>query len=209
MATSRDYYEILGIARSASLEDIKKAYRKLALQHHPDRAGKEGEAKFKEINEAYQVLSDPQKRAAYDQFGHAGVNMGGSGGFGSRQRTGGFDFGQGAGGFDFGFGGGGLGSIFEDLFAGAFATVQAEMPISISQAVLGDTLQFQTQQGERLTLRIPPCTQEGTQFRFRGKGMATRRGKGDLIVTIRIKIPRRLSREERRLFEQLRDLESS
>ena len=76
----RDYYEVLGVSKSASDDEIKKAYRKLAVKYHPDKnpGDKEAEAKFKEINEAHDVLSDKQKRARYDQFGHAGV--GGSSG---------------------------------------------------------------------------------------------------------------------------------
>ena len=82
----RDYYEVLGVAKNASEEDIKKAYRKLAMKYHPDRNQGEGaaaaEEKFKEAKEAYEMLTDAQKRAAYDQYGHAGVdpNMGGRGG---------------------------------------------------------------------------------------------------------------------------------
>ena len=83
----RDFYEILGLAKNASDEEIKKAYRKLAMKHHPDRNpdDKTSEAKFKEAKEAYEVLSDARKRAAYDQFGHAGVdpNMRGPGGPGT------------------------------------------------------------------------------------------------------------------------------
>ena len=72
----QDYYELLDVPRDASDRDIKKAYRRLAMKYHPDRNpdDKEAELKFKEINEAYEVLSDAQKKAAYDQFGHAGVN---------------------------------------------------------------------------------------------------------------------------------------
>ena len=78
----RDYYEILGVERSADDGALKASFRKLAMEHHPDRNGGCGEAegRFKEINEAYSVLSDPQKRAAYDRFGHAGVNGGAGGG---------------------------------------------------------------------------------------------------------------------------------
>ena len=86
MSEKRDYYEVLGVAREASDDDIKKAYRQAALKHHPDRnqGNADAEAKFKEASEAYAVLSDADKRAAYDRFGHAGVNgagfdMGGAG----------------------------------------------------------------------------------------------------------------------------------
>ena len=84
MATKRDYYEVLGVQRGASADEIKKAYRKAAIQYHPDKnpGDKEAEAKFKELNEAYQVLTDPQKRGAYDRFGHAAFEQGGGGGGG-------------------------------------------------------------------------------------------------------------------------------
>src|SRR3989344_5805501 len=92
MSTKRDYYEILGVAKSASDDDIKKAYRKLARENHPDVAKDVDKAKaeirFKEINEAYQVLGDTQKRKMYDQFGHAAGNQQGpfgAGGFGGNQ----------------------------------------------------------------------------------------------------------------------------
>jgi len=110
--SKRDYYDILGVAKNASDDDIKKAYRKLAMKHHPDRnqgaEATKSEDKFKEAKEAYEMLSDPQKRAAYDQYGHAGVdpNMGGGfrGGAGP----------EGFGGFAEAFG-----DIFGDLFGGA------------------------------------------------------------------------------------------
>ena len=83
MADKRDYYEVLGVSRSASESEIKKAYRKLAKQYHPDTnpGDKVAEAKFKEASEAYEVLSDPEKKAQYDQFGHAAFEQGGPGGF--------------------------------------------------------------------------------------------------------------------------------
>ncbi|MBZ0515894.1 DnaJ domain-containing protein, partial [Clostridioides difficile] len=76
MSTKRDYYEVLGISKGAEAQEIKKAYRKLAMKYHPDRnpGDKEAEEKFKEINEAYEVLSDDTKRKTYDQFGHDGLN---------------------------------------------------------------------------------------------------------------------------------------
>ena len=128
----RDYYEVLGVEKSASTDDIKKAYRKKALQYHPDRnpGDKEAEAKFKECNEAYEVLSNDEKRSRYDQYGFAGVdpNFNPNAGFG-----GGF------GGFGDAFSG--FGDIFGDLFGGGaqfldtvgkvfrifFAHIQAEI----------------------------------------------------------------------------------
>ena len=86
--TTRDYYDVLDLQRSASDDDIKKAYRKLAMKYHPDRNkdNKEAEEKFKEVSEAYEVLKDPQKRAAYDRFGHGAFQQGhGQGGFGGNQ----------------------------------------------------------------------------------------------------------------------------
>jgi molecular chaperone DnaJ len=76
MATKRDYYEILGIPKSATPDEIKRAFRRLAMQYHPDRnKAADAEAKFKEVNEAYEVLSDSNKRATYDQYGHDGLNQ--------------------------------------------------------------------------------------------------------------------------------------
>ncbi|MDP1975318.1 MAG: molecular chaperone DnaJ [Alphaproteobacteria bacterium] len=104
----RDYYELLGVSQKAGLEDIKRAYRKLAMQYHPDRNqnDKTAETKFKEINEAYEVLKDDQKRAQYDHFGHQAFKNGGQNNAGADQD-----------GFSFHFGGGGFSDIFQDFFS--------------------------------------------------------------------------------------------
>ena len=116
MADKRDYYEVLGVSKEASDDEIKKAYRKCAKQYHPDLhpGDKEAEAKFKEANEAYEVLSDKDKKARYDQFGHAGVdpNFGGS--------AGGNPWGGGVGGFDF--------SDIFDMFGGGFGGARRANP---------------------------------------------------------------------------------
>jgi molecular chaperone DnaJ len=142
----RDFYEILGLAKNASDEDIKKAYRKLAMKHHPDRNpdSKGAEDKFKEAKEAYEMLSDPQKREAYDRYGHAGVdpNMGG-GGFG----------GAGGAGFADAFG-----DIFGDIFGGGGRGGRSGGPQVYRGADLRYNLEISLEQaahGFDTTIRVP------------------------------------------------------
>jgi len=145
--TKRDYYEVLGIQKGASPDEIKKAFRKLAVQHHPDKEGGD-ETKFKEVNEAYEVLKDSAKRQRYDQFGHAGVGGAAGGGAGGNP----FDGFQGFGGqgqgqnihFDFG---GDLGDIFGNFFGGGQQRpgnqrargndVATELELTFEEAVFG------------------------------------------------------------------------
>lgn len=133
----RDYYEVLGVSKDASADEIKKAFRKLAIEHHPDRGGSED--KFKEINEAYEVLKDPEKRTRYDQFGHAGVGNDPGAGFGG----GGFQ-GQS---MNFDFGDLGLGDIFGSFFGGGNQNrqrrptqgqdIETNIDISFEDAIFG------------------------------------------------------------------------
>ncbi len=140
----RDFYEILGVAKNSSEDDIKKAYRKLAMKYHPDRNpdSKESEEKFKEVKEAYEMLTNPEKREAYDRYGHAGVdpNMGGGGGFGG-----------GAGGF-----GDAFGDIFGDIFGGGRGRSQG--PQVYRGADLRYNLEITLEQaahGFDTTIRVP------------------------------------------------------
>lgn len=345
---AKDYYQTLGVSKSANADEIKAAFRKLAHQHHPDKPGGD-EAKFKEANEAYQVLGDPEKRQKYDQFGTDAFQNGGGGG----QGFGGFDFSgfQGAGFEDLGdmfgsmFGGrraqrvrrgedirvdvdlsfkeavfgvqkeisvtknnpcercGGVGAepgtemqTCEDCGGDGVKTVvqrtilgniqtrvqcaschgEGEIPktncsncrgegvmrnrktlsinipsglddgnivrvrgegeamkgsepgdlllhihvasdkrferdgetifstasIGFTQAALGDSIDVETVDGP-VTLKIPTGTQSGTEFRLRGKGVQTRRGRGDHLVTVKVETPKRLSREQKKLLEEL------
>lgn len=136
----RDYYEVLGIQKGADEKEIKRAYKRLAMKYHPDRTkgDKESEEKFKEINEAYEILSDKEKKAAYDQYGHAAFEQGG--------------FGGGAGGFGGGFGGfGGFEDIFSEMFGGGSSRqrvvrgedLRYDIEITLEEAVRGVTKDIQ------------------------------------------------------------------
>ena len=210
MAEKRDYYEVLGVSKNASDDEIKKAYRKLAVKYHPDKnpGDKEAEAKFKEISEAHEVLSDKQKRARYDQFGHAGVggaSGGAYGGFGGNPFGGGnFNFnGQS---FNFDFGGGGLDDILGSLFgfggAGARrprkgADYQTSVTLTFEEAIFGTEKSISVD-GKDLKVKIPAGIDDGMSIRLRGKGGPAPEGgtePGDLYVRIRVKPHKSLTRE--------------
>ena len=182
MATKRDYYEILGVQKQATKAEIKSAYRKSALKWHPDKNQdnkKEAEAKFKEINEAYQVLSDEQKRSTYDQFGHSAFDpSSGMGGNpfagGSRQGNGPFTYTYSSSGgnpfenADFGdpF------DIFEQFFGGGmggFSRAQARPRYSLTvdfvEAVTGVTKEVEIE-GKKHKIKVPAGANDGTRIRF-------------------------------------------
>lgn len=184
MVTTRDYYEILGVSKNATETELKQAYRKQALEWHPDRHKndkKTAEEKFKEINEAYQVLSDPQKKAAYDQYGHAAFQQGGFGGAqgpfsgGGTYRQGPFSYTYTTGGgqgFDFSdFGFSDPFEIFEQFFGGSpFGRRQARKPvyslnIDFMEAVHGVQKDVEIE-GKRKSIKIPAGVDDRTRIRF-------------------------------------------
>lgn len=191
----KDYYKILGVERAASADDIRKAYRKLALQHHPDRnpGDKQAEERFKDINEAYQVLSDAQKRARYDQLGSAYSNWQQGGG-----QPGDFDWSQWFGGqpgsaggpggvrVEYGdlndlFGEGGFSDFFRSIFGGpgraqtstrqrrAPAAYQTPVSISLDEAYRG-TMRALEGDGRQVKIRIPAGVKTGSKVRAAGAG---------------------------------------
>jgi len=191
MATKRDYYEILGITKSASLDEVKKAYRKLALQWHPDRnKAANAHEKFKEINEAYAVLSDPKKKETYDQFGHAAFAPGG--GFGAHGAAGQGGFQQGPFNYYYSTSGGQGGmpfgedfidpfEIFEQFFGGGFSgrggrgvrhREAYELSIDFMDAVKGATREIHVPRGAagdgsvKKTIKIPAGVDTGSRIRF-------------------------------------------
>ena len=209
MAEKRDYYEVLGVSKNASDDEIKKAYRKLAVKYHPDKnpGDKEAEAKFKEINDAHDVLSDKQKRARYDQFGHAGVGGASGGAYGGNPFAGGnFNFNGQT--FNFDFGGG---SPFDDILGSLFgfggpgrarrprrgADYQTSVTLDFEEAIFGTTKTVSVD-GSDLKVKIPAGIDDGMSIRLRGKGGPAPEGgteRGDLYVKIRVKPHKSLTRE--------------
>lgn len=211
-----DYYKILGVARSAKPEEIKKAYRKLAQKHHPDLAEDKEKAKaeFQKLQQAYDVLKDPEKRRMYDQFGPDFERMGGAGGhpFGGGQGAQDIDFGQFFGGGAGGGGGqGGGGFSFEDIFRqfgqggggpggrtrggrqapakGADARASVTIPFNVAIQG-GETSVSLRREGQSQTIKvkIPPGIESGKKIRLRGQGEPSPRGgqAGDLILEVNV-----------------------
>ena len=205
--SKRDYYEILGVSKNASDDEIKKAYRKLAVKYHPDKnpGDKEAEAKFKVINEAHDVLSDKQKRARYDQFGHAGVGGAAGNPFsgGGNPFGGGFNYNGQTFNFDFG---GGLDDILGNIFGFGNggtrrprrgADYQTSVTVTFEEAIFGTTKKVSVN-GEEMKIKIPAGIDDGMSIRLRGKGGDAPEGgaeRGDLYVKVRVKPHKSLTRE--------------
>lgn len=214
-----DYYKILGVKKDIPQKDVREAYRKRAKQFHPDLHPNDpkAKAKFQALNEAYDVIGDPQKRAKYDQYGEQWKNAdafdGGGFGGGGRSPFEGFDFS--------GFSGGGFSSFFQDLFGSrgrssssgcggrcghhAQAEKEASVNIDLYTAMLGGEVIIQLGTGQKIKLKVKPYTQNGTKVRLRGKGNPRADGTlGDLIIVYNVKLPTSLSERQRQHLEAMR-----
>lgn len=230
-----DYYKILGVDKTIPQKDVKKAYLKRAKQFHPDLHPDDpkAQAKFQALQEAYDVIGDPEKRRKYDQYGEQWRQAEQFGGFSGGGGAGG---GNPFGGFDFSsFQGGGFSQFFQDLFGrtgkagGGFGGFQgfggsaqsgfsgfsgarqhsgemnANVTIDLYTAMLGGEIIVTLSNGQKLKLKIKPETQPGTKVRLRGKGYDRGDGTfGDLIITYQVKLPTNLTDRQRDLLQQMR-----
>jgi DnaJ-class molecular chaperone len=191
----RDYYEVLGVDRDANKAEVKTAFRRLARELHPDvnDHDPEAEEKFKRAAEAYEVLSDPERRRAYDAYGHEGLRGAGAapGGFNSVE------------------------DVFQAFFGGNFGFEVRRGPmrgqdlihtveISAVEAMLGTKIRVPSHEGER-EIELPAGLQPGTQLALRGHGMPGANGgpPGDLVIAVQVIVPGELSEEQRELAEKL------
>ena len=227
-----DYYKILGVDKTIPQKDVKKAYLKRAKQFHPDLHPDDpkAQAKFQALQEAYDVIGDPEKRRKYDQYGEQWkqADAFNAGGFGSSaggsNPFGGFDFSQ----FTSGSGGG-FSDFFESLFGrrgqqgGGFGGFQgfssgssrqartstgemnATVSIDLYTALLGGEVMITLSNGQKLKMKIKPETQPGTKVRLRGKGYDRGDGTfGDLIITYQVKLPTNLTERQKQLLQEMR-----
>lgn len=218
----QDYYQRLNVARGASADEVKKAYRKLAKQYHPDHnAGDKGaEEKFKALNEAFEVLSDPKKRSLYDEFGDDAAKMGWDEGKAAQYRayrSGGRSQGSG---FPPGFSVDGAGVDFESILSEMFGQqrrggrrapgpraggdVQASLEVSLMDAVLGGEKQISLN-GKRLSVKIPAGVETGSKVRLTGQGEPGERGgpPGDLFLELTVSEHALVRREGNDLYLDL------
>lgn len=219
--TKRDYYEILGVSKSASSDEIKSAYRKMARQHHPDIDKSAGaDTRFKEIGEAYQVLSDSQKKQSYDQFGHAAFDRSAGGGYsGGNPFAGGNPFGGGAKSYSWSSAGGNPNikfdfggfedpfDLFENIFGGmgGFGGYQRSRPsyqldISFDEAISGveKNIEIETRnhlnkiERKHLKIKVPAGTDNGTKMKF-----------GDIDIVFRVGRSGEFAREGADIFSEI------
>ena len=226
-----DYYKILGVDKTIPQKDVKKAYLKRAKQFHPDLHPDDpkAQAKFQALQEAYEVIGDPEKRKKYDQYGEQWRQAeqfqgfgGGAGGAGGGNPFGGFDFS----GFGGGAGGaGGFSDFFESLFGrkgqqgGGFGGFQgfggtsarthsgemnATVTIDLYTAMLGGEVILSLSNGQKVKMKVKPETQPGTKVRLRGKGYDRGDGTfGDLVITYQVKLPTNLTEQQKQLLRQM------
>lgn len=209
---AKDYYSVLGVGHNADESDIKKAFRRLAQQYHPDKnpGNKEAEVKFKEINEAYSVLSDKEKRAQYDRFGsnweqfaRAGGNAGNANGWNGSHMT--------PEEFEQVFGNGGFGGIFDTIFGGRNGTTsrnrggfsfesdfapqtpasEVTVTVSLEEAFRGAARTLQSEDGTRFEVNIPRGVKTGSKVRMKGAG-----GRGDIVLAVEVVPHPQFQREE-------------
>ena len=222
-----DYYKILGVDKTIPQKDVKKAYLKRAKQFHPDLHPDDpkAQAKFQALQEAYNVINDPEKRKKYDQYGEQWKQAEQFQGFGGGGTGGGNPFG----GFDFsGFssrGAGGFSDFFESLFGrkgqqgGGFGGFQgfggsstrtssgemsANVTIDLYTALLGGEVILTLSNGQKVKMKVKPETQPGTKVRLRGKGYDRGDGTfGDLVITYQVKLPTNLTEQQKQLLRQM------
>lgn len=220
-----DYYKILGVDKNIAQKDVKRAYLKRAKQFHPDLHPDDpkAKAKFQMLNEAYEVINDPEKRKKYDQYGEHwkeadAYNAAGGAGGSYYYKGGGSPFE----GFDFsGFsqGGGGFSDFFKDLFGTAGRSrgsksrmrqnsgeMHANVNIDLYTALLGGEVLLQLSNGSKIKLKVKPETQNGTKVRLRGKGYDRGDGTiGDMIITYNVMLPTNLSERQKDLLRQMQN----
>lgn len=220
-----DYYKILGVDKNIAQKDVKRAYLKRAKQFHPDLHPDDpkAKAKFQMLNEAYEVINDPEKRKKYDQYGEHwkeadAYNAAGGAGGSYYYKGGGSPFE----GFDFsGFsqGGGGFSDFFKDLFGTAgrnrggksrmrqnCGEMHANVNIDLYTALLGGEVLLQLSNGSKVKLKVKPETQNGTKVRLRGKGYDRGDGTiGDMIITYNVMLPTNLSERQKDLLRQMQN----
>ena len=220
-----DYYKILGVDKNIAQKDVKRAYLKRAKQFHPDLHPDDpkAKAKFQMLNEAYEVINDPEKRKKYDQYGEHwkeadAYNAAGGAGGSYYYKGGGSPFE----GFDFsGFsqGGGGFSDYFKDLLGTAGRSrggksrmrqnsgeMHANVNIDLYTALLGGEVLLQLSNGSKIKLKVKPETQNGTKVRLRGKGYDRGDGTiGDMIITYNVMLPTNLSERQKDLLRQMQN----